>query len=207
MKPFLPAIKYRPHVFREPDLWTLEENHLVRTSPNGTRLELPIANLKEIHIWRSVPVNEGVVKIASYAWAKVRFDSTWYRLYGCYPRGIHGPENQSGAVSAMIYALVSARRDSHDLTIRIGARAERVSAQVSTALVFLLPAACFLSLPFILRGDPTVSFVQVLVLSVVAMIASWALCWWKLSGMIARLNEAGKRIDLTPVQYLDEPPF
>jgi hypothetical protein len=207
MKPFLPAIKSRPHVFREPDLWTLEEKLFVRTSPNGQRLELPITSLSEIKIWRSTPIHEGVVNIAGHVMAKVRFGKTWYRLYGSYPRGIYGMENQSGAVSAMIFALINAAQVNREMVIRTGSRSERISAQVSFAVLIILPAACFLTLPLILWGEKSVSFGQVLVLSILAMVATWALCWWKLGPMITQLNAAGKQTDLTPAQYLANPPY
>jgi len=207
MEPFLPAIKSRPHIFREPDLWTLETDHFVRTSPDGARLELPLSSLTEIRIWRSSPVDEEVIKMSAHVMAQVRFGTSWYKLYGAYSDGFAGFTNQSGAVSAMIHALITAQQNNPDLTIRVGSRAEGVSAAMGKGILFVLPAAVFLPLPFILSGDPDHSLPKIATLSVLACIGSWVWGWWKIRGKITELSEAGRLSYLTPAQYLEEPPF
>lgn len=200
-------VRHRPHVLRAPDLWTIEGDHLVRTHPSGKRDVLPLNSLNEIHLWRNTPTHFRGFTFGSFLWASLRFGTTWQRLSGAYPRGIHGIENQNARVRHLVLHLITRRQDDPDFRIQIGSQLEASVGRIQIAIILLLPPALLFGFTAWITGsrEHAGSMLPLWIVMAVASVLASALAWLLLRREIKkRLDNGGVRT-LTAKEFLAQP--
>jgi hypothetical protein len=199
-------VRHRPHVFRAPDLWTVEGDHVVRTQPSGKRDLFALDSLCEIHLWRNTPTQHRWNKFDSFLWLSLCFGTTWQRLSGAYPRGIHGIENQNARIKQFILSLISRRQDDPKLRIHIGSRLEGAVGRIQIAIILVLPFALLFGATIWITGRENIGSALPL-LGVVAVVSALtsAIVWLKMRREITKRINNGTLIFLTVKEFAAQP--
>lgn len=200
-------VRHRAHIFRAPELWSTEGDHLVRTQPSGKRDALPLNTLREVHLWRNTPSHCRTVTLGSFLWANFRFGTTWQRLSGMYPRGIHGIENQDIQVKHLVLDLITLRQDDPELRIHIGSRLEGNVGRIQIAILLLLPPALLFGLTAWITGSREHAGSTLPLWGVMAVISvlTSALVWLLLRREIKKRIDNGCLKHLTAKAFLAQP--
>lgn len=205
-----PVIRKRPHAFRDPEQWFVEQDQLVCRKPDGSRHNLPVSTLGEIAIWRSVQSHFRGFSLGGHVEARLRFGQTWCAFSGGYPRGIHGIEDQSDAILRTVHRLVEIHRENPDLRIVLGSTLEAKMGRFLFWFILVLPGLILMpvwvwnAMERSLSSDGALNFLWFCLIAwPVTSIIALALTWSEMG----KRRAAGKLEIVTPEEYLAQPRF
>ncbi|HEX3133168.1 MAG TPA: hypothetical protein VHX44_06245 [Planctomycetota bacterium] len=113
--------------------WRLEGDHLVREKPKGNRMELPIADLDAVRLWRSLVIRN----LGGHLEARVRVAGRWWRLSAHNAEGPGRIRSHNAALMDVLGAVVRRRQAiGGELDCCIGSSGQRIGAMIMAVVLF-----------------------------------------------------------------------
>lgn len=148
------TLSTRPHLFAPVVTWRIDGEHLVRErKARATPDLLPIRDLQEVRLWRTMGVRASGVSLGASLEARLRIAGRWWSMSAHHAEGPFRPANRSEALLSVLHAAVRRRQAMGDgLICRSGSGGQVIGAMLLCALV-LATIAVFI-VGFTLRGLP-----------------------------------------------------
>jgi hypothetical protein len=143
----------RANIFAKPVTWRVEGDHLVRETSATSRDLLPLAELQEVHVWRTMRSRRFGITVGGHMEARLRIAGRWWALSGHHTTGPGQISDRSPALIDVLSAAVRRRLEiGGGLVCRVGSGAQKMAAVLVWSIVALAIAALVTGL--VMRGTP-----------------------------------------------------
>lgn len=190
--PALLELKTRTHIFATLVTWRFEGDHLVHEAGTAPSDLLPLAELQEVRVWRTIGARRFGIAVGGHMEARLRIAGRWWTMSGHHADGPGRIFDRSPALIEVLSAAVRRRLEIGDgLVCRVGSGVSMIGAVLVCSLVAVSIAAFAVGVA--VRGIPSEKLWGVLVFAGLLFL---------LIRLAVSLARNGKRETLTAEDFL-----
>ena len=188
------TLSTRAHLFAPFVTWRIEGDNLVRERKVGATPDmLPIRDLQEVRLWRTMGIRKAGVDMGAHLEARLRIARRWWVMSGHHVVGPFQPANRSEALLAVLRVAVRRRQAMGDgLICRSGSGGQMIGGILIFALV--LATIALFAVGITLKGLPPSPWIKLITLA--GVLAT-------LSAIAFYLVRSGRRKPMSVTDFLD----